>query len=478
MLKVVGITTDTAGCGWYRIRTPLGAAARQGLIELRHTEPSVIKGPLGNFTVCAGWTPTLHAEYPGTPEEEKPVMARMRDFYHMAGDWADILLTQRYTQVQYGAGFQAASKVMGVPWVMDLDDDVFHIDPMNPAARVYRDKKESEIVDVREIESVEEAGPVDLIRRLPDGQLQLLHQKDWDYLKIARRAIILADALIVSTQELADLYGAHRRHNGVEERVFVVPNSLDEQLWSAPTPAPPHPGEVWVGWAGAGSHLADLMHIEKVVDEILRRHPEVRFFWTKLPSPHLLRLSQKWGRRCVRLESWSNIENWADYYTALNFDIALAPLEDTVFTRSKSNLKWLEAGILGQPMVASKCGPYKDTIREGQDGFLASTVPQWIDKVSALVRSPTLRKGIGEAAMRRVLREYSMTGGAARWVSALQTIKDKYGPEIATRAKEFRERGQSDAISDSPEHDPERGAAPKGRGDTQPCEASVPVGAS
>ena len=308
--------------------------------------------------------------------------------------------------------------------------------------------------------------------------MQAITQKDWDYNKISKRALLLADALVVSTQELADLYGAHRRNNGVEERVYVVKNCLDQRIWSAPTPALPHPGEVWVGWAGAGSHLSDLVLLEQVVDEILTRHPNVRFFWTRLPSPHLLRLSKKWGQRCVRAEAWSSIENWADYYTALNFDIALAPLDDTRFTRCKSNLKWLEAGILGQPMVASNCGPYARTIRNGQDGFLASRPYEWIEYVSALVRSPALRRGMGEAAKRRVLQEFSLDTCAHRWVDVFQDVKKLYGPEIAERARKVREKGSADALQDSNRQDCSGDSAAEGRPDAGCSEDRVVVGAA
>lgn len=447
--------TDDAGCGWYRIRTPIAAAERQGLIELMHTDHQA-------------WLPTVHADFPGMSEKMMQESAKMRDFYHRAGDWGDVLVTQRYTQIQHGAGFQSISRVMGVPWIVDLDDDVFHIDQFNPAYMTYRNKQDSEIADIIEIDSEDEALPGDMVQRRADGQLRVVRLKQWDYQKIARRCIQLADALVVTNETLADVYRAHRRHLGVEERVFVVPNCLDPVLWSAPTPAPPHPGEVWVGWAGAGSHLADLILLEKVVDEILTRHPEVRFFWTRLPSPHLNRLAKKWGPRCMCLEAWSSIANWSDYYTAMNFDIALAPLEDTKFTRSKSNLKWLEAGILGQAMVASDCGPYQRTIRHGHDGFLANEPYQWVEYISQLVRNPEKRRAIGEAAKRRVLTEFSLEHTAKKWVEVYETVKREYGPAIAERARVIREKGHDDEISDSDRHGPEGDSPSEGRSDARP----------
>ena len=442
------------------------AAERQGLIEVMHPDDRA-------------WNPWLHVEHPGMTKEQYARARGMQDFYHKVGAEADVLFTKQYSHVQFGGGFQAVSRVMGIPWILDLDDDVFHVDPFNPAYNTFRHKKEHEIADIREIEKREDARPdEDFIRERDDGRLEAIKQKGWDIQKMVRRCIALADAVVVSTQELAKLYAAHRRKAGVPERVFVVENALDPVIWNQPTQPSSHPGEVWIGWAGAASHIADVVMLERVIDEILTRHPEVRFFWTRLPSPHLLRLSNKWGQRCVRLEAWSQIEHWADYYTALNFDIALAPLEDTVFTRSKSNLKWMEAGILGQAMVASDCGPYHSTIRHGVDGFLASQPYQWIEYLSLLVNDPEKRRAVGDAAKARVLSEFSLEHNAKKWVNVFETVKREYGPEIAERARELRERKQADEIQGSDQSDSEGDSASEGRSNRGAGSRSAMVGAA
>ena len=54
-------------------------------------------------------------------------------------------------------------------------------------------------------------------------------------------------------------------------------------------------------------------------------------------------------------------------------DIALAPLEmGNIFCRAKSEIKFVEAGALGLPVVASDIAPFRDSITPGEDGFLAA----------------------------------------------------------------------------------------------------------
>jgi hypothetical protein len=45
---------------------------------------------------------------------------------------------------------------------------------------------------------------------------------------------------------------------------------------------------------------------------------------------------------------------------ALNLDIAVAPLAQTPFNQAKSNLRLLEYGVLGIPVVCTDIDPYRE----------------------------------------------------------------------------------------------------------------------
>ncbi len=69
-------------------------------------------------------------------------------------------------------------------------------------------------------------------------------------------------------------------------------------------------------------------------------------------------------------------------------DIALAPLEmGNLFCRAKSEIKFVEAGSLGIPFVASRIDPFMDAITEGEDGLLAGNEAEWTEALSSLDRA-------------------------------------------------------------------------------------------
>lgn len=79
-------------------------------------------------------------------------------------------------------------------------------------------------------------------------------------------------------------------------------------------------------------------------------------------------------------------------------DINIAPLNDTVFNRAKSENKWLEAALVKVPTVAGNVGAFADQIEDGVTGFLCSTPEKWLTTLKMLVDDERLRKSVGQAA--------------------------------------------------------------------------------
>ena len=84
-------------------------------------------------------------------------------------------------------------------------------------------------------------------------------------------------------------------------------------------------------------------------------------------------------------------------YVLRSLDINLAPLEDNLFNSCKSSIKWMEAGLVKVPTVASNVGDFKDSIKDNYDGILCKD-NEWEDKLSKLIENKELREKIGENA--------------------------------------------------------------------------------
>ncbi|MBC7801777.1 MAG: glycosyltransferase, partial [Gemmatimonadaceae bacterium] len=100
-------------------------------------------------------------------------------------------------------------------------------------------------------------------------------------------------------------------------------------------------------------------------------------------------------------------------------DIAIAPLEDTVFNDAKSNIKFIEASMLGLPSVCSPRANFRSVVTDGQDGFLADTDAEWLDALVRLATDPALRDRVGQAAYAAVTDRYSPRRIAEQQVAPL-----------------------------------------------------------
>lgn len=84
-------------------------------------------------------------------------------------------------------------------------------------------------------------------------------------------------------------------------------------------------------------------------------------------------------------------------------DINLAPLVDTVFNQSKSEIKWIEAALVKVPTIASNLGSFAEMIHDGETGELSQNT-EWFEKLETLIIDKGKRQRIAENAYRYVLK--------------------------------------------------------------------------
>jgi glycosyltransferase involved in cell wall biosynthesis len=122
------------------------------------------------------------------------------------------------------------------------------------------------------------------------------------------------------------------------------------------------------------------------------------------------------------------INDYARGYS--EFDVALAPLVENNFNRSKSELKVIEAGFYKKAMIAQNFGPYqndlisklnKGTLVEEGNSLLVDSSKnhkQWYQHMKRLIDNPEMITDLGEALY--------------------ETVKDKYHLKTVTeKRKEF-----------------------------------------
>jgi glycosyltransferase involved in cell wall biosynthesis len=90
-----------------------------------------------------------------------------------------------------------------------------------------------------------------------------------------------------------------------------------------------------------------------------------------------------------------------------SFDIGIMPLPDNEWSRGKCGMKGLQYMALEIATVMSAVGVNKEIIQEGQNGFLALSDEEWIDKLSLLIESEEVRNRVAKAGRKTIEAKYS-----------------------------------------------------------------------
>lgn len=98
----------------------------------------------------------------------------------------------------------------------------------------------------------------------------------------------------------------------------------------------------------------------------------------------------------------------------------------------------VEAMACGKPVVASKVDGICDTIRDGCEGFLVppGDIPAFAARIIELVRSPVLRRKMGEAGRKRA-HKYSAEIVTAAYRKLFDSLIEKKDPDFIVAANEI-----------------------------------------
>jgi glycosyltransferase involved in cell wall biosynthesis len=238
---------------------------------------------------------------------------------------------------------------------------------------------------------------------------------------LVREFIRSAAGVIVSTEPLAERIASLNRH------VVVVPNQIDETLYAEPVPRDRTGDGVVIGYMGTYSHLEDLMMIAQPLRRLLGRHRgQVRLELVGVASrAELLAMFPGGQVRVLQVPGsavrYPEFVQWMQ--KTIRWDFALAPLEINGFTRSKSDIKMLDYGILGIPGLFSRAPAYEHTVQHEVTGLLVKNhVGDWAAALERMVDAPALRTELAASVRQHVRASRTLSGHAFEWVDALRTI--------------------------------------------------------
>src|SRR5262249_29384224 len=105
-------------------------------------------------------------------------------------------------------------------------------------------------------------------------------------------------------------------------------------------------------------------------------------------------------------------------------DVGVYPLTDDEWSKGKCGFKAIEFMACGVPVVAAAVGVNREIIRDGENGFLASSDDEWVGKLTRLLADPALRRRFAEAGRRTVEERYSRRANAPKLAAILRAAAD------------------------------------------------------
>lgn len=209
--------------------------------------------------------------------------------------------------------------------------------------------------------------------------------------ELVARALDLCDRVVVSTQPLADALA------GMHDDIRVVPNMLAASLWRGLRSRRQTSVRPRVGWAGGTSHRGDLELIADVVKALADKVDWVFFGM----CPDVLRPYIKEFHKGVALSLYPQ------KLASLDLDLALAPLEINLFNDCKSNLRLLEYGACGFPVICTDTKAYQGYLPCTR--VVTNSTEEWLEAIHTHLADPAASYRQGDALREAVLRDYVLT---------------------------------------------------------------------
>ncbi|CAB3806012.1 glycosyltransferase [Paraburkholderia fynbosensis] len=216
-----------------------------------------------------------------------------------------------------------------------------------------------------------------------------------------------ADLLHVSTESLASLM------RQINSNVVVIPNALDADLWrledlrqhSRGSHRKMKNGPVRIGYIGTPTHDGDLDHITEAMKQIEKKYGSlveieiIGGFQNRTPT---------FGKRVglPKKNDYPNFVRWL--HERAHWDIGVIALAENKFNESKSYLKFLEYAALDVAIVVSAGSIYQPVARHRHNALIARSTDEWVECVSSLIESPSLRAQLSLQSRRDVCAGHTL----------------------------------------------------------------------
>jgi glycosyltransferase involved in cell wall biosynthesis len=275
--------------------------------------------------------------------------------------------------------------------IIETDDNLFNVSPMNNAFKS---------LGVRDMNGK----PIPLghkIGLMNRGEQKILWEdgvngfsllKNRHTLDTWKTLLGMVDAVTCSTQGVAD----EILKEVTPQRLRVFPNLVRMDHYEQ-VDLREEPGKIKILWQGGSAHYEDWHPLRESMGRVTAKYPEVHWIiWgAQFPWVKELMPAHRYTYR-----PWCHYHEYKLRLVTIGHDISIAPLQENLFNRCRSAIKFYEASVLKKPAatLAQRAGAYKNEIIDGETALLFDDPDQFEEKLSLLIENEVERKRLAANA--------------------------------------------------------------------------------
>lgn len=257
---------------------------------------------------------------------------------------------------------EAMLAALGVPYVVDYDDAIFH----NYDLHLNR-----------------------LVRFCLGTKID----------QVMKRAAVV----VVGNEYLGD-----RARRAGAKRVEYLPTVVDLERYQVSLK--PREAPFTIGWIGSPATAGYIQLVQPALSEVCK-NGKARVVLVGSGPVELEDVP-------VEVRPWTEDSEVA---AVQSFDVGIMPLPDEPWERGKCGYKLIQYMACGRPVIASPVGVNRQIVEHGVNGFLASATADWVTALNELRDNPPLREAMGRAGRSKVEKQYCVQVTAPRLAELLRS---------------------------------------------------------
>jgi glycosyltransferase involved in cell wall biosynthesis len=200
--------------------------------------------------------------------------------------------------------------------------------------------------------------------------------------------------------------------SGYNQNVKIVPSTIETDIFKR-NHIKHNTEKICIGWTGSRTTLKHFSLAVPVLQKLMKKFPE------RLSVKLISDVNYTGNEIEVNFCKWNKESETKDLS---EIDIGIMPLPDDEWARGKCGFKGLQYMSFEIPTILSPVGVNTEIIQDGENGYLASTETEWIDKLSALIESPELRERIGKNGRKTVEERYSYNAWKGKYLEYFEEL--------------------------------------------------------